>query len=62
MRERELWDWIPPTVTQENPPEWGVQPWHSLLGAILTTVYPWDSESRRGWVPERLDGGDGPAT
>ena len=61
MLVRTLWEWIPPTVVRENPPEWSLCPWANLRESIRGTVYPWDSESRRGWDPESLDGGDGPA-
>ena len=62
MRYRSLCEWYPPVVTQQNPPEWSSRPWGTLMTSIMGTVYPWDSESRRGWAPESLDGGDGPAS
>ena len=33
--------------------------WHELLSVVEERCYPWNSEDRRGWIPERLDGGRG---
>ena len=44
-------------VTAQNPPEWEELGWHELLSVIEDRCYPWNSEDRRGWIPERLDGG-----
>ena len=57
MRERVLWEWHPPVVTALGPPEWDELEWHELLAVVENRCYPWNSEDRRGWIPERLDGG-----
>ena len=56
-RERALWEWHPPVVTAQcEPPEWERLEWQELLAAVEERCYPWDSEDRVGWIPERLDG------
>jgi hypothetical protein len=57
MRARALWEWHPPVVTAQNPPEWERLEWQELLAAVAERCYPWDSEDRVGWIPEQLDGG-----
>ena len=52
-----LWEWHPPVVTAQKPPEWEELGWHELLSVVEERCYPWNSEDRRGWIPERLDGG-----
>jgi hypothetical protein len=52
-----VWEWHPPVVTAQNPPEWERLEWQELLAAVAERCYPWDSEDRVGWIPEQLDGG-----